>query len=83
MFYPRTGENEIVMAAKQTCRRCPVIEECFAYIMSVEDSRSSRHGIWANTAPNERTRAHAAGIRALDAETLRQSGPKRFSLTTA
>ena len=84
MFYPELGENEIVAAAKRTCQTCPVIADCFAYIMRVEDARSSRHGVWANTVPHERTQAQAAGVVALDAETLRQPGVGRFrSLTVA
>jgi WhiB family redox-sensing transcriptional regulator len=53
VFFPpddRPVPRDFYQRAKNVCRRCEVIDECFQY--SIEE----RYGVWAATTPNERAK---------------------------
>jgi len=50
MFFPMKGETQVSIAAKQLCRSCPVIEECYDY------GKDEQYGIWGGKGLHERRR---------------------------
>jgi hypothetical protein len=41
-------------AAKEVCERCPVIEQCRAYILAAESTPGNWGGVWGGLTPRER-----------------------------
>lgn len=64
-FFPEPGGRGDVKRAMACCRRCPLRRPCLTYALSVEARlpKSSRHGIFAGTTPNERERIAERGAR--------------------
>lgn len=53
-FYPDHKGGQY-FEARKICQACPVVAECLAFVMATEDP-SDRHGLWANTTPDDRYR---------------------------
>ncbi len=51
-WFPEQGGDD-TRPAKAVCRSCPVIAECFEYVMSLQYSTP---GVWAATSERERRR---------------------------
>lgn len=50
LFFPELGEND-TQRAIDLCRGCPILLPCLTWAV-----RHERHGIWAGTTPDQRTR---------------------------
>lgn len=48
-FFPHSGKDTELMAAKRTCANCQIIETCFEWALHHEE-----HGLWAGTLPKDR-----------------------------
>ncbi|MFF5778189.1 WhiB family transcriptional regulator [Streptomyces virginiae] len=58
----RSGSRLLARAAtaKAICARCPVVEACLSWALSMEgnDTLGWRHGIWGASTPQERWEMH-------------------------
>jgi WhiB family redox-sensing transcriptional regulator len=51
LFFPNNGERFQAATAKNVCKKCPHITECFEWALNNE-----RYGIWGASSPRERDR---------------------------
>jgi len=54
----KTFFGEMNQLRKQTCARCPVVEECLAYVLASENQLRWRSGYYAGTTALERNRTY-------------------------
>lgn len=56
LFYQEKGGGiHAYKQARQICGQCPVIQQCFEYVMSVEiDPAVPRYGMYAGMTPSQR-----------------------------
>ena len=57
LFFPETGEDDQVLAAKQVCADCPVRNQCLAEVMAWERP-CARFGVVGGMSVNERHQLH-------------------------
>ena len=50
IFFPSPGDTEALKAAKSTCGKCPVIQDCLLYALE----NNERYGIWGGKSTRER-----------------------------